>query len=40
MARAALFFTIFITVFGASFQFYSFAVLNTPQEIVADWINS
>lgn len=31
--------TILVTVLGASFQFYSFAVLNTPQAIVEGWIN-
>lgn len=31
--------TIIVTAFGASFQFYSTAAVNTPQSIVESWIN-
>ncbi len=31
--------TIVLSICGASFQFYSFAVLNTPQVIVESWVN-
>lgn len=31
--------TVAVTAAGSSFQFYSFAVLNTPQTIIQNWIN-